>query len=170
MLKNITSSRLFWLSILTFSWGLVGFAVFYQNYFEVEPCYLCIIQRIALIIIGFFAILPLIKPSNPQIRQFGYLGWFIGSVGGLIASIKLVALQSSPKLVSSCGVSSDYLIENFGILEALPILFEGSGDCSSSAGNFLSITFEQWSMGLFILSLSTLLALITARLVQRLKE
>ena len=159
-----------YISILTFSWGLVGFAVFYQKYFEVEPCYLCILQRIALLIIGFFALLPLIKPSNPHIRQFGYFGWFIGSIGGLIASIKLVALQHSPKLINSCGVSSDYLLENYGLLKSIPILFEGSGDCSSSAGKFLSITFEQWSMGIFILSLSTLLAIITVRLIQRLKD
>jgi protein dithiol:quinone oxidoreductase len=170
MLKNITSSRLSWLSLMIFSFGMVGFAVFYQKHFDIEPCYLCILQRISLIIIGLFAILPLILPNNPHTRQVGYVGWLIGSISGLASSIKLNILQSTENLFSSCSISAESLIENIGFLKSIPILFEGSGDCSKSAGSFIGVTFEQWTLVLFSTLLITLLVIIILRAKQRLKD
>lgn len=170
MLKNLTSSRLSWLSLIIFSWGMVGFAVFYQYHYDVEPCYLCILQRISLLVIGAFSIIPLIAPQNPHTRQIGYLGWLIGSIGGLVSSIKLNMLQSSDNLFASCSMSAESLMENFGILKSIPILFEGSGDCSESAGQFIGVTFEQWTLVLFSSLFLTLAIIIIARAKQRLKD
>jgi disulfide bond formation protein DsbB len=166
-LKDFTNSRKSWLLLMLFSYGCVAFAVFFQYYFDEAPCYLCIIQRIALLGIGTIALIPLLLPQNPHTRQIGYLGWLTGGSIGTYASAKLVYIQENPPEFPSCSMDANTLMENFGWMDSIPLLFNGSGDCTMSSGAFLGLSFEQWTFALFVGYTSTLLTIISIRIKQR---
>lgn len=168
-LKEFTNSRISWLLLFTLSFGCLIFAIGYQHFYNETPCYLCIIQRVSLLIIGTFTIFPLLKPSNIHFRQIGYIGWISGLSMGLYASIKLVYIQAYPPIFSSCNMDSTMLLNNYGWLESFPILFGSSGDCTSSSGIFIGITFEQWSLILFSGLTLSFICIVLIRAKQRLK-
>lgn len=168
-LKEFTNSRIFWLLLLAFSFGGLSVALIAEHVFDMQPCYLCIYQRIALLIVGIFSIITLMNPKNHILRKIGYLGWLSGAGLGLYSSIKLVHLQANPPMFTSCSMGANQLIETFGWLESLPMLFTPSGDCSSSSGELLGVTFEQWSLVLFALLSIYFVVIIGKRFLQRLK-
>lgn len=162
------NNKLFWFISTTLFSGLIFAALFFQIVLGMQPCYLCIIQRIGVIISLFFSILGLLNCfiSSREIinKTLKYMS-LLGTIGGLglsiYSAIKLVYMQMNPPLFSSCGASANDLINNYGFLNALPILFKGSASCSNSAGEFLFLTFEQWTLtGFIFISFFILLSLL----------
>lgn len=169
-LKDFTNNRLSWVLLLIFSWGFVAAAVSFQYFFDKMPCYLCIIQRIALLIIGFSALIALVNPKNIVFRSIGYLGWFSGSFLGLFAANKLLTIQSTVNMFSSCSMNAKTLLENYGWLDSLPILFKGSGDCTISVGSYFGFTFEQWAFSLFVIHLFSIYTIIFLKIIEKYKN
>jgi disulfide bond formation protein DsbB len=168
-LSLVTSSRFSWALLSFFCFSCVGAALYFQHVIGLEPCYLCILQRIAFLIIGFGCLITLINPKNHILRKFGYLSWLGGSSLGIYAGGNLIYMQSQPpEMFSSCSMGADQLMETFSFIEYLPMLFNGSGDCSTSSGAFLGLTFEQWTLGLFIMISLSLFLIIAKRVKERL--
>ncbi len=149
---NLDSKNFWILSLILFSL-ILSSALFFQIVLGMEPCYLCIIQRVGVIIGIIFSIIGLLFNKYLIFRIISILGVLSGIMTSLIAAIKLVKLQLNPPLFSSCGMSATELMDNYGFLKSLPILFKGSASCSNSAGQFMFFTFEQWTLTLFILIL-----------------
>jgi disulfide bond formation protein DsbB len=168
-LSIVTSSRVSWALLSFFSFSCVGAALYFQHVIGLEPCYLCILQRIAFLIIGFGSLITLFNPKNHIFRKFGYLSWFGGGSLGLYSGGKLIHMQSQPpEMFSSCSMGTDQLMENFSFIEYLPMLFNGSGDCAKSSGSFIGVTFEQWTLGLFVVITLSLFLIIAKRVKERL--
>lgn len=143
----------------------LGIAYFLQYGLGLEPCPLCIVERLCIfltLVIFGIAIL-----HNPQKRgQQIYAGLSTLSVLlGLGFAARHLYLQALPKdQVPDCGPGFDYLIKNFPLSEVLPLLLKGSGQCAQSGPLFLSLTLSQWTaiafVGLLFWSLAPLLGLI----------
>lgn len=157
-------NRIYWaLSFFGFLFIILG-ALYFQYFKNMQPCYLCIIQRIGVIISIIGSGIGFINPKNSILRNSGIITVLAGLSVSLTASIKLVYMQLNPPIFSSCGMSADELMDNFGFLKSLPMLFEGSASCTESAGGFLNITFEQWTLAMFsIITISLITILIKTR-------
>jgi disulfide bond formation protein DsbB len=161
-IKNITQSRLAWALLSLLSFSAIGIALIAQHFFDMTPCYLCILQRIGVITIGCFSLLAAINPKNFILRRTGYLGWALGAGLGLYAGGKLLYMQSQPlDIFSTCSMGADQLMERFSFFEYIPILFQGSGSCTESAGAFIGVSFETWTFSLFAALTVVLVSLIT---------
>ena len=127
--------------------GLLGTGYYMQYVMHLEPCPLCMTQRLCFIATGLMALLALLH--NPTARGrvvYGGLGALF-AFGGLLAASRQVWLQHLPKdQVPACGPGFDYIIETFPLLEAVQIMIRGNGNCAEVDWTFLGLSIAGWSL------------------------
>lgn len=153
-MKELNNNRKSWLLLFLSCIAFLGAGFYFQYVMGLEPCHLCIIQRIAFLIIALSAIIALINPLKNYIRYISNLIWVAGSSLGLYGGIKLVYTQFNPpefSFASSCSLSAEQLMNNYPFLDWFPMMFEAKGSCSESSYSFFGIvTMEQLTLFIFI--------------------
>ena len=131
---------------------LVGLAVTIQAQFNLEPCPLCVTQRIIFIVIGCLFLLFSFFSPNQFIRFTHLTSLLIANIVGIIFAIKHILIQSKWIIVpAECGIDLDYMFENFPLTEAFSLLFKGTGDCSEIDWLFLGLTLPQLALIAYIM-------------------
>lgn len=138
-------------SLSVFCVILIAVALYFEHVMGMQPCPLCIFQRMAVIFFGIIALLAAIhNPANMGRRIYAGLLFLSAFVGALVAG-RHVWLQSLPKdQVPECGPGLDYIMEVFPIFEALQFVLKGSGECAEASWTFLSLTIPGWTLLVFI--------------------
>ena len=131
---------------------LVGLAVAIQAQFNLEPCPLCVTQRIVFIVIGCLFLLFSFFSPNQFIRFTHLTSLLIANIVGIISATKHILIQSKWIIVpAECGIDLDYMFENFPLTEAFSLLFKGTGDCSEIDWLFLGLTLPQLALIAYIM-------------------
>ena len=141
--------------ILIFCLALLGTAYYMEYALGLEPCPMCIIQRIAVALAGLAALIGLIHNQYPKV-YFGLTAFF--SASGAASATRHLYLQSlPPDRVPSCGPDLNYLLDNNFVSDALVQLFIGDGNCAEVMWSLLGISIPGWVLiccaGIFLLSL-----------------
>lgn len=125
--------------------GLMGFALFAQHVLLLDPCPLCVLQRVAVISIGsVFLLAALHSPAAWGARIYAALIAVFAAFGVGIAGWH-VRLQNLPASeVPSCGPGLDYMLENFPVSDAMRMVFQGSGECAEVVWSFLGLSMPSW--------------------------
>jgi disulfide bond formation protein DsbB len=125
--------------------GMMGFALFQQHVMGLEPCPMCVFQRVAVIGLGIiFAIAFLHAPGVLGSRLYGLLLLVPGIFGGAVA-IRHVWLQSlPPDQVPECGPGLNYMLDTFPLSDTLKMVFQGSGECAKVVWSFLGLSMPAW--------------------------
>jgi disulfide bond formation protein DsbB len=150
MLNRILGGRAGYLLGFLASFGLVAFALYIQQKHNLEPCPLCISQRIAFMVLGsIFLLAALHNPAQVGRRLYGLLQFAAAATGAGIAA-RHIWIQANPeKVMAECGVGFDYLFESFPMQKALQLIFKGTGECSSIDWTWLGMTIPQLSLVAF---------------------
>ena len=106
------------------------FALFMQHIVGVQPCPLCIIQRVELILVGFFAAFALVFSRFRRMLQVGLSLSALFSVLGFLTAGWQVYIQANPPEFAECGPGIGYIFANFPISEAIPVIFSPYSDCA----------------------------------------
>jgi disulfide bond formation protein DsbB len=126
--------------------GMMAFALYVEHGMQIEPCPLCVLQRIAVIGMGIaFLLLALHNPASGWARRIylGLLGAF--ALEGLVVAGRHVWLQHLPAdQVPSCGPGLGYMLENFPFADALKMVFTGSGECATVDWSLLGLSMPTW--------------------------
>ena len=141
--------------------GLMGYALYLQYVMDLEPCPLCILQRVAVIAMGLvFLIAGLHNPGRAGAGVYALLQLVIGGTGAAIAA-RQVWIQSLPKdQVPACGMGLDYMLETLPFTDALQKIFEGSGECAEKGWEFLHLSIAGWTLVFFVAMIAASFALI----------
>jgi disulfide bond formation protein DsbB len=116
-------------------------ALWIQLTYQLEPCPLCITQRIIFIVLGLLFVFFVWLPLNFFVRIIYLLAIGITSIVGLIFSVRHVLIQQKYITVpAECGIDLDYMFENFPLMEAFNLLFQGTGDCSKVDWTFYGLS------------------------------
>lgn len=129
-------------------------AAFYFQYVEgMDPCPLCIFQRVAVFFLGVIFLLHGIhKPLAGSRWHYWYngSGIFVTLIG-LGISARHAYLQSLPAdEVPACGPSLDYLVDMLPIMEVLDVVLKGSGECAKVSWTMLGLSMPLWVMLFFV--------------------
>ena len=149
---NLPSYRIINLLQAFGSLALITIAVaYFENSLNLEPCYLCMIQRGIIIVIGMICVLAAMH--NP--RQFGQRVYASLSIAMVIIGIyfsgKQLWLQSLPESqVPSCGIPVEQLFDNFSITEAVTMLLIGDGNCAEVQWQLMGFSMPAWVMVCFV--------------------
>jgi len=131
--------------------ALMGFALYSQHVLGLEPCPLCVFQRIALISLGLVLLVAAVHgPGRVGGGVYGVLAGLCALAGIAVAG-RHVWLQSlPPDRVPSCGPGLGYLLDTFPLGEALKQVFSGSGECAKVDWTFLGQSMPFWVLVWFI--------------------
>lgn len=133
------------------SFGLVALALYLQKQYNLEPCPLCIFQRIAFMVLGlFFLIAAIHNPAASGRKAYGVLQFITAAVGTGIAARHTWIQDNPDKVFSECGAGFDYIYETLPFREFLNWVFKGTGECSAIDWTFLGLTIPQLSLIAFV--------------------
>ncbi|HWG77363.1 MAG TPA: disulfide bond formation protein B [Steroidobacteraceae bacterium] len=146
--------------------GLLLYAILYaQGVLGLEPCPLCIFQRVGIALIGFLFLLAGVhNPRRWGARVYGVLLLLV-----VLATIGVAArhvwIQSAPPgTVASCGASLGYMVQIFPVGTVIRKVLTGSGECAKVTWRFLGLTMPAWVLiWAVILGFIDLLANFSAR-------
>lgn len=132
--------------------ALIGFAIFSQFAWGLDPCPLCIFQRIAFAALGLvFLVAGLHAPRSGGGRAiYGVLGFLAAAVGMAIAG-RHVWIQYNPPEIPGCGPPLSFLRETMSTGNVIRKVLTGSGDCGAIDWTFLGLSMPAWSLVWFVL-------------------
>ena len=110
-----------------------------------EPCPLCILQRIAVVGMGLvFLLAALHSPSGVGRFAYALLLALPMSLGAIVAG-RHAWLQMLPEeQVPACGPGLDYMWENFPLADVINMVFRGSGECADVDWQLLGLSMPAW--------------------------
>ena len=125
--------------------GMMGFALYAQYVLLLDPCPLCVFQRVATILLGLvFLAAALHDPGSIGGRMYAALVLLVAG-GGVGVAGWHVYLQNLPAdKVPGCGPGFDYIMDNFALFDALGLIFKGSGECADVVWRLLGLSMPSW--------------------------
>ena len=135
------------------------FAIYYlEGVLLLEPCPLCMVDRVILVIIAAVCLVAALHNSN------GIMRWIYTSIAtlfsgvGIAVSARHIWLQGlPPDQVPECGPDLNYMLEVFPLADVIKRIFTGSGECAEISWKFLGLTIPQQTLLLFVFLLIVVL-------------
>lgn len=149
--SSVYARRLMWLGCLFSIIGLMSYAIYAERILYLDPCPLCITQRLFYVLIGIFAFIGLLLIRHRVVQRIAAVLMALSAVGGIITAGRQVWLQHlPPELVPECGPGLAYWMENEPWLRTLSLLFKGDGNCAEVNWTFIGFSMGEWSLAWFV--------------------
>lgn len=127
-------------------------ALYFQYVLQLEPCPLCVLQRLAIIAAGLFAAVGLGAAGALGRRLAIALSALAAAAGAAVAGWHSWILAFPPESLS-CGRPFQWFHEDFPLAVWLPKLFAGEGDCLAIDWTFLGLAIPHLSLIAFLVLL-----------------
>jgi disulfide bond formation protein DsbB len=125
--------------------GLLAYAYYAQVVLHLDPCPLCIFQRVGVLALGLmFLVAAAHDPVGWGRRVYaGLLGF--AALATIGVALRHLYIQSLPEgSVPSCGASLDFMLKVFSLSEVLVKVLTGSGECAKVTWTFLKLAMPGW--------------------------
>lgn len=150
-LLKLTQGKLGYLLGFALCFGIVALALVIQTTYQLEPCPLCISQRIIFMGLGVLFLLAAFVPTKTVVNTILMGLQVITALGGAGVAIRHWYLQANKEsMIADCGVGFDYMFENFPLEKAFKLLFRGTGDCAAIDWTLLGLTLPQLALISFV--------------------
>ena len=125
--------------------ALLSYALYAQYGLHLEPCPLCILQRVAVMAAGALFLLAFLHdPGDRGARVYGALIDLVALAGILVAARQIWIIAQPPGSVAECGASLDYMMDVLPLHEVLGKVLSGSGECAKVDWTFLGLNMPTW--------------------------
>ena len=153
------NSRIYFLCGLLASAGALAFAYYLQYAHGLEPCPLCILQRIAMLAVAIVCLAGWLHgPADLGRRMYAALGFVCALVGAGIAARHVWLMHLPFDQVPACGPGLDYLRQILPWQQVLATILRGDASCATVKGSFLGVSLPAWTCLYFIVLLLAALA------------
>jgi disulfide bond formation protein DsbB len=112
---------------------------------HLEPCPLCIFQRVGVFAMGLvFLIAAAHDPVGGLKRAYAAL-LALSALATAGVAVRQLYIQSLPEgSVPACGASLDFMLKVFSLSEVLVKVLTGSGECAKVTWRFLGLAMPGW--------------------------
>lgn len=125
--------------------GLMAYALYAQYGLGLEPCPLCIFQRVGVMALGAVFLLAAAHPAAAPGRRAWAVVIALAALGaGGVAGRHLWLQALPPERVPACGPGLDFLLESFPLREAIEVVLSGSGECAQVDWQLLGLAMPGW--------------------------
>ena len=145
------SSRTSFLTGFLVCAGLIAIALYLQYFQNLEPCPLCMMQRVAFILFGLIFLLGAIHgPGKTGTRVYAVFALLASFTGVGLAARHTWLQYNPPKFVSCAG-------DVYSQLERLPLgrfianALHATGDCSKVDWTLVGLSIAEWSLIWFVI-------------------
>jgi disulfide bond formation protein DsbB len=130
--------------------GLLIAIFYFQQTLGLEPCPMCIFQRIAMLATaGLFLLAALHGPKGGGRWAYSVLCLLAAGVGAFIAG-RHTWLQKLPEdQRPACGPTLDYLMDMLPLREVVEMVIRGDGNCAKIDWTFLGQSLPAWTFVAF---------------------
>jgi len=125
--------------------GLLAYAYYAQFVLHLEPCPLCIFQRVGVLAVGIvFVIAAAHDPVGWGRRVYASL-LAVAALATFGVALRHLYIQSLPEgSIPACGASLDFMLKVFSLSEVLVKVLTGSGECAKVTWTFLGLAMPGW--------------------------
>lgn len=146
--KNCSTGRGAWLLMAFTAFLLECTALYFQHGMKLQPCVMCVYERVALLGVMFAGLIGAIAPRNFVFRWVAIAIWIYSAWRGLDLAWEHTQLQLYPSPFASCDFFVNFP-EWLPLNEWAPAMFEASGDCSTKQWALFNWEMPQWLIGIF---------------------
>ncbi len=125
--------------------AMLAYAFYAQFVLHLEPCPLCIFQRIGIFAVGVvFGLAALQDPVGWGRRVYAALIG-VAALATLGVAARHLYIQSLPPgSVPACGASLDFMLKVFPLTDVLVKVLTGSGECAKITWRLLGLSMPGW--------------------------
>lgn len=129
----------------------MSFALYLEHVKGLDPCPLCIFQRVGLMAMGVFALIAFLhNPASNALKRIYALLATLGILWSAGVATRHVWLQTlPPDQVPSCGPGLNYLIDVLPWKKVLSEVLQGSGECAAIDWTLFGLSLPVWSLAFF---------------------
>jgi disulfide bond formation protein DsbB len=142
-------------------WFLLGFAgcvfllsmgAYFQFVGGLDPCPLCISQRIAILVTGLvFLAAGIHNPGKSGVTVYSILGAVSALCGAAISTRHVWIQHLPPDQVPECGPGLEYVLQNFPLFETVKLMLSGTGDCAKVDWTMFGFSMPAWTLVAFLM-------------------
>jgi disulfide bond formation protein DsbB len=141
--------------------GLMGWALWLQYGEGLEPCPLCMFQRVAVCAVGVVFLLAFMQNAGRRAAAFYAVLTLLFAGAGTVFASRQIWLQSLPKdQVPACGMGISYMLDTLPITDVIMKTLGGSGECAEKGWVFLGLSIAGWTFVFFIAMIVAAFALV----------
>lgn len=148
---KIPNARICFLLAFLFCCALLLSAIYFQFVGGLEPCPLCISQRIMVLFVALVLLAAVLhNPGALGTKVYAIAGALTALAGASISG-RHVWLQHLPKEeVPACGPGLEYMFKNFPLGDTLHAMLTGTGDCAVVDWTLLGLGMPAWVLLCFL--------------------
>lgn len=157
-----------WLLVATSAMVLESIALYFQYGMGLEPCIMCIYQRVAVFGILISALPAISLPQNTIARLISITGILVACIWGLLIALEHVAMQNPDNflLALSCDIYPNFP-DWLQLHTLIPSIFEPRGTCGDIDWSLLGYSMPQWMILIFSCYTVSIASVISIRLIIR---
>lgn len=155
-----------WLLLGISAFLLEAVALFFQYGMDLDPCVMCVYQRVAVLGLFVSALPAAVAPENLIARVTSAIGASVSAIWGFKIAYEHVQMQNPDNfmLLLSCDVIPQFP-SWLQLHKMIPAIFEPRGMCGDIDWSFLSLSMPQWMAVLFAAYAITLISSFLLRLL-----
>jgi protein dithiol:quinone oxidoreductase len=124
---------------------LLAYAYYLQHFTGLEPCPLCIFQRVAVFALGaVFLLAALHNPQGVGARVYAVLIGLVALAGSGVALRHIYIQNLPPGTVPECGATLDFMLEIFPVWDVITRVLTASGECGKVDWSFAGLSMPWW--------------------------
>jgi disulfide bond formation protein DsbB len=130
---------------------LLGYAYYLQYVMGLQPCPLCILQRIFIGLLGLvFLLATLHRASRLGSWIYGLLLVVFGFLGAAVSLRQIWLQYFTTRMPTSCAAGLGWMFRHLPPIEALRLTLSGSGNCAQINWTFLGLSMPVWVLACFL--------------------
>ncbi len=133
---------------LALAGAMVGGAQFLEHIMRLDPCPLCLMQRLWVMFAGVAIIAGI--AHDTRLRSYPVVALICGVVGAGFSLRQLWLQQLPADRIPACGPDMAYMIESFPLSDVLKAMTLGTGNCAEVSWTLLGISIAGWSLAGFV--------------------
>ncbi|MBR7887671.1 disulfide bond formation protein B [Marinomonas sp. A79] len=145
----LLSARRFhgFVALVSFVLLLVAFYMEYQM--GLEPCPLCMLQRVVFFCVGLVSLVSFVLSSERLRKWCAWKAAVLSLIGAALA-VRHLYLQSLPfDELPACLPGLSYMFEVFPWQEIAQAMIMGTGECGDVVWTFLGLSIPGWTLVIF---------------------
>ena len=131
--------------------AMFGTAMYMQHVMYLDPCPLCIVTRVIVLILALLFLTSLIINPKAWGRRIMGMLFTLATLSGVIVSSRHSWLQHfPPESEGACGPGLNYWMDNLPASEVIQNVFKGTAECSAVSWTMFGLSIPEWSLIIFI--------------------
>ena len=125
--------------------GLLAYAYYAQVVLHLEPCPLCIFQRVGMFALGVVFLAAALQDAGGWPRRLYAVLIACAALATSGVALRHLYIQNLPEgSIPACGASLDFMLKVFPLGEVLVKVLTGSGECAKVTWRFFGLGMPAW--------------------------